>query len=546
MEVKTARKAIFAGITGLITGFLYAAGRPLDRQDTLDLLDKGFYLRWLLLGAAAAVVIYGIWALAARLSAGSSESRFHCPAKIPENPLLLQLLYAGILLICWLPAFLSIVPGVFSYDAYAEWEQVRTGMITSHHPVIHVLLVGGLLEGFYRLTGSYNVGIGVYTLIQMLIVSNILALTVRYLKKRGVGLWGQLLTLLFYGLSPVFQLFAICTTKDVIFSAFELLLMLLTLTFIGERDRFFTDRKVQGGFIAAAFGTMIFRNNGLYIVLLLLLVLFFLARKYRKKYLLLMLGILVCYGIYAGPVCSALSVTPGGIEEMLSVPIQQLARVYHYDYDSLAQEDLELLYQVLPRENLEAYKPTVADPVKSGFDREGFAANKKELVSLWIRWGLEHPLTYINSFLVSTVDFWYPGAVMDGYKDPYGRSSYFDYRVAEPGEEIVVLPGLHDFYEKLSWDREAQQGPLAFLVLSPGWYFLVFLVVFMYLWCYKKKGLLVPLLIPLLNMATVLLGPMALVRYVLILFYAFPLLLALFFWPEAFAASAKGAALPGD
>lgn len=548
MEVKTARKVIFTGITGLITGFLYAAGRSLDQQDTLNLLDQGFYLRWLLLSAAAAVVICGIWQLAAglsdrfsdrasaRLSAGASGGP-RCLAKISEKMFLLHLFYVGILLICWLPAFLSIVPGVFSYDAYAEWEQVRTGMITSHHPVIHVLLVGGLLEGFYRLTGSYNVGIGVYTLVQMLIVSNILALTVCYLKKRGVGLWGRLLTLFFYGLSPVFQLFAICTTKDVIFSALELLLMLLTLTFMGERDRFFTDRKLQGGFVAAAFGTMIFRNNGLYIVLLLLLVLFFLARKYRKRYMLLVLGILVCYGLYAGPVCSALSVTPGGIEEMLSVPIQQMARVYHYDYDSLTQEDLELLYQALPRENLEAYKPTVADPVKSGFNREGFAANRKELIRLWLRWGLEHPLTYINSFLVGTVDFWYPGAVMDGYKDPYGRSSYFDYRVAEPGEEIVVLPGLHEFYERLSWDKEAQQVPFAFLVLSPGWYFLVFLVIFLYLWCYKKRGLLVPLLIPLLNMATVLLGPMALVRYVLILFYAFPLLIVLFFRPDAFAAA---------
>ncbi len=533
MEVKTARKAIFAGITGIIAGFLYAAGRSLDQQDTLNLLDKGFYLRWLMLSVVAAAAICGIWQLAARLSAGRIWERTR--QKGAELPLpFLQLLYAGILLICWLPAFLSIVPGVFSYDAYAEWEQVRTGMITSHHPVIHVLLVGGLLEGFYRLTGSYNVGIGIYTLLQMLFVSNILALTICYLKKRGVGLWGRLLTLLFYGLSPVLQMFAICTTKDVIFSAFELLLMLLTLLFVEDRDHFFADRKIQGGCIAAAFGTMIFRNNGLYIVLLLLTLLFFLCRRYWKRYILLVLGILALYGIYAGPACSALRVTPGGIEEMLSVPIQQLARVYHYDYASLAQEDLELLYQALPRESLEAYKPTVADPVKSGFNREGFEANKKELLGLWIRWGLEHPLTYINSFLIGTVDFWYPGAVMDGYKDPYGRSSYFDYRVAQPGEEIVLLPGLHDFYEKLSWDKEAQQKPLAFLVLSPGWYFLVFLVVFMYLWCYKKRGLLVPLLIPLLNMATVLLGPMALVRYVLILFYAFPLLLALFFKSDAF------------
>lgn len=245
-------------------------------------------------------------------------------------------------------------------------------------------------------------------------------------------------------------------------------------------------------------------------------------------------GVILLYGVYRGPVYSVLSVQPGGIEEMLSVPIQQMARVYHYERDSLDAADLELLYRVLPEENLQAYKPTVADPVKSGFIRAGFDANKKELLRLWVEWGLAHPLTYLNSFLVNTVDFWYPGAVVDGYRDSYGRSSYFDYRVAPPGEEIVLLPKLHEFYEKLSWDKQAQQKPLAFLALSPGWYFVMFLAVFLYLWRCRRRKLLLPLLIPVLTLATALLGPMALVRYVLIFFYCFPLLAALFLRPSAF------------
>lgn len=100
---------------------------------------------------------------------------------------------------------------------------------------------------------------------------------------------------------------------------------------------------------------------------------------------------MLLYGIYVGPLYALLSVVPGGVEEMLPVPIQQMARVYHYDYDSLDAQDLELLYRVLPKENLEAYKPTVADPVKSGFDREGFAANRREFFKLWVRWGWSIP-----------------------------------------------------------------------------------------------------------------------------------------------------------
>ena len=539
MEVKRTRKIVFAAVTGIILGFLYAAGSRLDRQDTLDLRDTSFYLSWLVISFLAALMVFAIWWCADKLlekrmtSSGRTESGNH--GGVEFTPLFLHLFYTGILMLCWLPALLSIVPGVFSYDAYAEWEQVRTGMITSHHPVLHVLLVGGLLESFHRLTGSYNLGICVYSLLQMFLVANTLALTIAYMKKRGIGRLGRLLTLAFYGLSPVLQLFSICTTKDVLFTACQLLFMVFVLRLTGEQEGLFAEKKLQTGFVLTALGTMILRNNGLYIALVMLVILFFFCKKFWKKYILLAAMTLLLYGVYVGPLYAALSVIPGGVEEMLPVPIQQMARVYHYDYDSLDDQDLELLYQVLPRENLEAYKPTVADPVKSGFNREGFAANRREFFGLWARWGVEHPLTYINSFLVSTVDFWYPGAVMDGYKDPYGRSSYFDYRVAEPGREVVLLKGFHDYYEKLSWDKATQQKPLAFLALSPGWYFLMFLVVFMYLWCYKKRKLLLPLLIPLLTMATVLLGPMALVRYVLIFFYGFPLTVALFLKPEVFS-----------
>jgi len=144
-------------------------------------------------------------------------------------------------------------------------------------------------------------------------------------------------------------------------------------------------------------------------------------------------------------------------------------------------------------------------------------------VSLWLKKGMEHPLTYVNSFLVGTVDFWYPFAVVDGYQEPYGKSSFFDYRVSEPGEEVVFLPFLHNYYERLSHRTEVQKIPGLFLLISPGWYLMLFLLMGIYtcrqgMW--KRSLILLPILV---NMATVLLGPIALVRYVLILYFVVPL-----------------------
>lgn len=97
-------------------------------------------------------MVFAIWWCADKLlekrmtSSGRTESGNH--GGVEFTPLFLHLFYTGILMLCWLSALLSIVPGAFSYDAYAEWEQVRTGMITSHHPV----LLKGLHDYYEKLS----------------------------------------------------------------------------------------------------------------------------------------------------------------------------------------------------------------------------------------------------------------------------------------------------------------------------------------------------------------------------------------------------------
>lgn len=537
--IKKSRKIFFAALGGILISFCYVAGAVLDRFDSLDLKEPGFYGRWL----AAAVLVTGIlfllWEGLDRLPGRMSEGRRGSEAWADRKDFwgkLRRLRLPGwacvlFMLLCWLPALLSLFPGAFAYDAYEEWTQVHTGAVTSHHPVLHVLTLGGLVELFYGLTGSYNVGMAVYSVLQMVLLAVVLTAVLRFLEDFGVPGFFRLLALMFFGLSPVMQLFAISATKDVLFTGAELLFFLYCLRFCLRREELLESRSGMAGFCVSAFCTMILRNNGLYIVLGMLAVLAVSCRRDWKrcwrKLAVMLVGILLPYLLYVGPFYSLLRVTQGGVEEMLSVPLQQMARVYRYDYDSLEQEDIELLYSVVNREDLEQYRATVSDFVKRGFNRQGFEENKAEFIKLWVRWGVSHPLTYINSFLVNTVDAWYPGAVVDGYRHGDGRSSYFDYQVDKPGTEVVLLPKLHDFYEHLSHDDEAQKAPLAFLVLSPGWYLVLALVIFLYFWRSRLYGMLLPGMLLLLHFGTVLLGPMALVRYMLIFYYGFPVFLAM-------------------
>ncbi|MCD8379535.1 MAG: DUF6020 family protein [Lachnospiraceae bacterium] len=556
--ISRSRKIVFAFVTGFIISFCLVAGRQLDTLDYLDLLSPAFYQQLLLAAVFCTVVVYGLWTLMGR---GGLRGRDHMDTQPPDRKdktgaeeiqepsgndqgnsgRIPQLPYAAnvcIMLLCWLPALLSIFPGAFSYDATNEWRMVAEGAVTSFHPVLHVLLVGYLLEGFYALTGSYNVGIAVYSVLQMVILANLFAYSISLQRQIGIRRGWQIFSLVFFSLSPVIQLFSICTTKDVLFfGAMLIFIEYLILLYRGDAD-FWRRKSHIVGFSASIFFTMVLRNNGFYIVLAMGLLLLLTARKFelRKRcpgILFAVGGAALIYLLYVGPFYSLMNVGGGSLAEMLSVPMQQMARVYTYERDSVSEEDLELLYEIIPQEYLSVYEATNADNVKWGFEEETFLEKPLVYLKLRIRLGLQHPLTYINSFLIQTVDYWYPFAVVDGYRfdedwgDWDGYSSYFAYRVDEPGEEIVLWSAAHEYYNRISTDLTVQQHKWTALFLSPGLYFMVFMFIFFYLWCLKRYSLLVPLFVVWLNFFTVLLGPVALVRYVLIVFYGFPLFLGL-------------------
>lgn len=525
---------MFSSLAGFCTAFAFEAGKSLDKFDTLHFNDPELYIGIVLATILATVITYVVWEGIDWLR-GKGEVGFldkFTQGKSSKKPIKRTPSYALcviLMFLCWLPALLSVFPGVFSYDAYDEWQQIVNGAITSHHPVIHVLLLGGLVEGIHTLTGSYNAGIATYSVLQMLILANIFAISIRLMRKEQKisPIW-QWFALLFFCLSPVVQMFSICATKDILFAGAQLLFFQYVFIFYQNPEAIFTNKKHLWGLGVSAFFAMTLRNNGLYIVLIVgVLMLIRCFRNYRtffKKFAIVCLVVLLGYGIYVGPVYGVLGVQKGGVQEMLSVPLQQMARVYRYDFDSLEQEDLELLYEIVPQENIESYRPTVADFVKSGFNQSAFEEHKLDFFKLWIKLGVKHPLTYANSFLVNTVDGWYPKAVIDGYRND--KNNYYDYRVSEPGTEVVLLPKVHEYYDAISHDREVQENGWSFLFLSPGWYFILFLQMLLYNICHKRYDTIVPFMVPMLNFATVLLGPMALVRYVLIFFYGLPLAMA--------------------
>ena len=228
----------------------------------------------------------------------------------------------------------------------------------------------------------------------------------------------------------------------------------------------------------------------------------------------------------------ALSADDSEHQEILTVPIQQLARVAQWG--EAKEEDLEILYRYLPAEALKRYTPKVSDGVKISFDNQAFCEDRGSFWKLWLKWGLENPFAYLNAWFMTSYGYWYPDTMIDVYRGntvftyTYEDSSYFGYEVEEPGSRESKIPWLSELYRKMSLEVFQQKVPVVSMVFSPGFLFWVWTFVLCFWWYGGRMDKLMPYLPVVFCFLTVLLGPTYLVRYVVYLWAALPFLLAEF------------------
>lgn len=441
-----------------------------------------------------------------------------------------------LLFLAYLPTFLASFPGFFIYDAEQEVYMVFTGKYSAHHPIMHVLLLGWILRIVYGLTKSYNAGIAVYTILQMLLVSGCFAYVMSWLRRINVKRSIRIAGIVFLALFPTVSMFVCCSTKDVLFSAGVLLVTTMLCRIAREGDAFWEQRGNKAGFVLSVLMVLFFRNNGIYAMTLILLLFAAVYRRSWRKWLTTVFSAFLIFGTVTGGMKAVLHYSETEVAEMLCVPMQQLARVYNYERDSFLMEEQETMFELIPQMILEQYNPKLADDIKYNFLEDNFKSDPGKYFSLWFRKGLQYPDVYANSFLENTYDYWYPDAVLDGYTGKrviegvyYGESSYFAFETEMPGTRRHLLPWLERFYEKLSLEIYQQKLPVISMLFSVGFWHWAYAFLAFYLLVTKKKRLALSFSLMGALYLTVLLGPIALVRYVLYFYFAVPLLLAALF-----------------
>lgn len=153
-----------------------------------------------------------------------------------------------ILLVCWTPALIAGFPGYFTYDSglgwLEQWGQYSTGNLNAHHPVLHTLFVGSLISVGQALFDSFNAGVLLAVFVQALLVSFLLSFSLYQLLNLGMGKKGLVASTVYLALNPIIQLFAFCTTKDVLFSAFVVVYVVLLFRLVHEKDKSNTARVI--------------------------------------------------------------------------------------------------------------------------------------------------------------------------------------------------------------------------------------------------------------------------------------------------------------
>lgn len=437
----------------------------------------------------------------------------------------------AIIFVCFIPALLATFPGLFSYDAPGQLMQYQTGTITAFHPPLHTLLIGlsfDLGQLLYSKSPD-NAGMLVYSLIQMSIMSAIFAYCCYFLAKIKIPIILQILSIIFFGLFPVNQIFAVCATKDIIFAGLMLLVLIFVLEAIMDTKKFFNSYFLQIRLIIFIVLACLFRNNEIYAFLLCIPFLLLVFRKYLFKISAICLICLICYFSITGPVYKAFNIGKGDVKEALAVPIQQISTVVHID-GKISEDEKSAIEACLGNiDNIKnEYLYNISDPEKSHFNNINFNKNKFYYLKQYINVGLKNKRIYLKAFLSLITPYIYPDYVY------YPKALPINYIMVNntdwPGcthIERHSLLQISDYFDKIGNFDNYQKYPVVSIFFSQGFY--VWFMLFAIAICiYKKKySITLPMLFLLTLWFSFLFGPVALTRYAYPLFVSFPLMVAI-------------------
>lgn len=409
--------------------------------------------------------------------------------------------YAALCLLCYLPYYLILFPGRLSGDSVNQIQQAF-GMLplNNKHPTLHTFMIAICCRIGERVFHSMNGGVAVYSTVQMLmgVLSFSYALTV--LRRLGASRLVMWLSFCFYALMLYNPWYSLTMWKDVPF-ALHMLLFTVRLVWMLRRQETLRNRDwILYGLIALPLCML--RHSGAIAFLVTAPFLLYQFRRALRAPLVATITVAALTLLLYGPVYSAFEIRSSDAIEALSVPAQQIARVYAEELPVPEIEDA-ILAEIVDTECLaEVYDERISDPVKwavrSKGEQERLVRELPRYAAAWIKLGARYPGTYLRAYIAQTRNYWFPIVQRADHVVNVGAEG------GELGiqEQPLLGRGLRDLLVDIS--RQHVRTPIYGLLFSIGLF--TFVLIFTIYLTSRKHLPKLPCLPVLINLVLILLG----------------------------------------
>ena len=539
------KRALFVGGSiSLIMAYAVVMGKAFHQEEEHPLLDIGHWGVILLVAVICYVLIVISWNYLEKsesISTGGGERKQYHMLSNRER----FVIWGGItavLLMAWMPYWIAAFPGFFTYDASKEFVQAfypEVGL-KARFPILHSLLLRYTIKVCLMVFGSYQSGVAVFCLEHMILNALILSYEALFTYRLTRRRWLLILTVIYSALTPTIAMFSCCSNSTVFGSLVAIFFLIRYYEIFLEKDNRSSKRKTIQYFEFLMLSMLTCHLRGafylLYIGLFFSQLVMKEERKKRSLFMLLGLGMAV---LFDQLLALAFHPEPSPVTEALSLPIQQISTVYVKEgEEAFSDAEMTELSRFFALSQFRFFAPQIADPIKLAMNEEECKKDMKAFCHLWIKLGIRFPEDYLNAANYLSYQAWYPFCDPDGYTrrnyvDSDYKTDYFNMIIEAPAEHQDLLPGVYQRISDFATMTDIYAIPVLGMLCTIGWQAFFLLYAVGYLIYSREKRIRILLLTELVYYIFTLMAPIVLVRYHLILFNFFPVVIASLFRKES-------------
>lgn len=297
----------------------------------------------------------------------------------------------------WIPYFVAYFPGVYWYDT--SWQLMEyydpSVPFTDHHPFMMTYLYVGFAHIGKALFNNAIYGLYLLVLVQSLLSTLAIACTVCYTGKYNTPWKCRFFIAAFLTLFPIIPMMSMSLAKDTFNTPFFVFFSIAFCELWRTQGEILKSVSFNVFFILDVLAVSLTKKTGMYIIVLALLLLAcFVVKHWSCKIATIVLGsvpYLVVGIIVPTFILPALHIVPGESNEILAVPMQQVANVVHDHKDDLSAAEIDKIQQTyhMDIDQLQgAYCWYKADPIKG---QELSSKDVHALITTWMKQLVKHP-----------------------------------------------------------------------------------------------------------------------------------------------------------